>query len=571
MRLLKNLLQSHGQLIFIGILTGLLTATSFIPFYPWAILFNYVPLWWYWLQKAPSGKHVLWSGWLSQFVTNLIGFHWVYHVSFEFGHIPKPLSILVLILFSSLAHLYFPLVGYFVFRIKQKLENQTSPKIPSSPLATNIPASTPSFTFFLLLLTISLWSLCEIYWPYIFQWHMGYTLLWAKLPLFHWADVIGFQALSFILLCFNAFIVFSLIHSKKSPTSLFTKSTTLMVKPALIALSLFALLNGLGWLHGKSWKTKKYDSKISFLPIQANIGNAEKIMAERGLGFQDFIAQKFIELSKKAIQKYPDANVLIWPESAIPDLLDQEFSHQHRPQWIRQFLKENKKFLITGGYSREYKANHLKQIEEKTYNALFTFNSEGLLASPPYRKTHLLVFGEYTPLSDWIPFLKEISPAGSGFNKGTGPKTLSIKGLQTEPFYFAPQLCYESLYPDDSRYTVLNKAQMLINITNDSWFGPDAEPFQHLSMTFARAIENRRPLIRVTNTGITSGIEASGQTLIQSPLYQEWAEPIVINYDQNPPLTFYTQYGGLWPFLVILIFIGGLIGVIYCKTKNSTQ
>ncbi len=523
------------QLISISILTGILTGTSFIPFYPWALLFNYAPLWWFWLFRAKTSKQVLLSGWLSQFVFNLIGFHWVYHVAYEFGHIPKLLSILVLIAFASLAHLFVPLVGWIFFKIKTKL---------------NIKTLSPTHPLFLLALLVGLWSLAEIYWPYIFQWHMGYSLYWAKLPLYHWSDVIGFQGLSFLLLLFNA---------------LFTYKQNL--KYLTIAVAAFAILNASGWYHGQPWIHKKWDSEITFLPVQANIGNAEKIMAEKGIGYQDYIVQKFIELSKKSIQLYPQASVLVWPESAIPDFLDEDYSTRHRPQWIKQFLKENKKYLITGGYSREFNPTH--NAKELNFNALFTFNAEGNLLNTAYRKTQLLAFGEYTPFSQWFPLLNEYSPAGEGFNSGPEPRALNFSGLTPEPIKLAPQICYESLYPEHSRKGIADGAHILINITNDSWYGIYSEPYQHLYLTFARAIENRRPLLRVTNTGITSGVEASGKTLVQSPFYTEWSEPITLHYDQNPPLTLYTQYGEYWPFVVLLFTFGGFLGAIVYRQQNK--
>jgi apolipoprotein N-acyltransferase len=546
-----------------ALMTGLLTGTSYIPLPPWALLFNFVPLWWHWTQKAQSRKDVFWSGWWSQFILNLIGFHWIFHTAYEFGHIPAPISLVVLLLFAALAHLYIPLVGLLFFEIQRRVTATTAASLRKSPRPVSIG---------LLLVLTGLWALAEIYWPYIFQWHMGYTLLWAKLPIYHFADVIGFQGLSYLLLLFNGFFIWNLSrtpHEKKnSPNPALTQG----LQTIGVAAAVFLLLNGAGWIHGRQWTQKKPAKLINFLPVQANIGNAEKIMAERGYGYQDFITQRFIELSQKALQKHPETDFLVWPESAIPDYLDADFAMRRRPQLIRRFLTQTQKYLITGAYSKEFaKPTSPTPNEENSFNALFILNPQGNAIVKPYRKKHLLAFGEYTPFADWFPQLNDISPSGKGFSRGPGAQTLALPQTPQGPLRVAPQICYEGLFPEFSRKGVLEGAQILINVTNDSWFGPFSEPYQHLSMTFARAIENRRPLLRVTNTGFTSAIEASGKILNHSPLYQEWSEPLTLGYDENPPMTLYTRYGGFWPFGVLVLALGGLASVTYNRSKQKRK
>lgn len=540
----QNFCYQNQLAILIGILSGVLTGTSYIPFFPWAILFNFAPLWWYWLYKASSRKQILLSGFIAQFIFNLIGFHWVFHTAHEFGHIPKPLSIIILILFAALAHLYVPLVGILFFEIKSKLLSHSNTLSKSIPRAAHCG---------LLITLCGLWCLAEIYWPYLFQWHMGYTLLWAQFPLLHWADVIGFQGLALILLLFNGFMVFWMRN---------TITALHFAKGFALSLALFALMNLSGWFHEKNWlENYKPTHTVNFLPVQANIGNQEKIMAERGLGFQDFIVDRFIQLSGEAVAQHPDAQILVWPESAIPDYLDQDYSNRRRPQKIKKFLAQVQKGLITGAYSKDFQfAPSLRgdNVKERTYNSLFAFNADGNLTAPPYRKHQLLAFGEYTPFATWFPYLNEIAPAGEGFNTGPGPGILDYS-----LFKFAPQLCYESLYPEDTRHSILLGAQILVNLTNDSWFGSSFEPHQHLSMTFARAIENRRPLLRVTNTGITSAIDARGKMAVQSPLFQEWSEIIPLSYEEKPSFTLFTRYGGYLPLFVLLITLGGFASAIF--------
>jgi apolipoprotein N-acyltransferase len=525
-------IKSFFQRYYLALISGILIGTSYIPFPPWAVLFCFAPLWYFWLFQAKNKKEVFWSGFVTQFIFSLIGFYWIFHTAYEFGGMPIPVALVVLLLFACLQHLIFPLLGILVFYVKEK-------KLITQPLP-------------LALFMASMWCLVEIYYPSLFQWHFGYTMLWGKFPIFHLADIFGFQGLSWFILLVNAMITFAFTyHPKREKVFIYCFS----------ALMFFLALNFWGSYHGKDWK-KLPEKTVNFLPIQANIGNTEKLYAERGMGFQDFIADTFIQISDEALQKYPDTQILVWPESAIPEFMDPAFQSRPRPKKVLNFLGAKNKTLITGAYSREINrsaASEKGKPIEQVYNALFVVGSNLAEIVPPFRKSQLLAFGEYTPFSDWFPKLKEISPAGPGFNKGPGPQVLKMQHSTLGNLILGPQICYESLPANFSRQEVADGAQVLINITNDSWFGRNSEPYQHLYMTLARAIENRRPMIRVTNTGITAAIEASGKILPLSPLYEKWYAPFILHYSDNPSLTFFTHYGQYLPFLVMLFILGVII------------
>ena len=115
---------------------------------------------------------------------------------------------------------------------------------------------------------------------------------------------------------------------------------------------------------------------------------------------------------------------------------------------------------------------------------------------------------------------------------------------------------------------------MIINVTNDSWFGKHFEPYQHLYMTLARAVEMRRPLVRATNTGITTAILASGQVLQHSPLHSEWIGRFDVPYKKNPPHTIYEKIAGFWIWalaFVSLLLIGLAGGIRRTRLERSSQ
>ena len=163
-------------------LSGLLIGTSYIPNYPWAILIGFVPMWIGWL-RAKRGSQVFWQGWLTQFIFTPCGSYWIAHTVHEFGHIPWFFAVLILFAYSAISTLYIPAFGYLWFLFSQKFKLNQGARIAALPL-------------FL--------AAGHRLIPMLFDWHFGYSWLWAKWPAYHLADVVGFVGLNDIGYVFNA-------------------------------------------------------------------------------------------------------------------------------------------------------------------------------------------------------------------------------------------------------------------------------------------------------------------------------------------------------------------------------
>lgn len=200
-----------------------------------------------------------------------------------------------------------------------------------------------------------------------------------------------------------------------------------------------------------------------------------------------------------------------------------------------------------------------------TSNAVFYLSPQMKFADVPYNKTNLLVFGEYLPLGEQYPSLYKLFPFVGIYDKGSGPIVANV-AYKDKSIKLGPQICYDSLEPGFSRGLSKNGAEVIFNVTNDSWFGWWAEPYQHGIMTLARAIEVRRPLVRSTNTGISWAILADGTLLQGSPINSSWAYTYDIKYKKNPSQTFYTQFGYL-DWILWLIILAALI--YYNKNKGQ--
>nr|WP_295900267.1 apolipoprotein N-acyltransferase [uncultured Bdellovibrio sp.] len=518
-----------------AILSGILVGTSYIPFPPWALIFCYTPLWLYATEESRRVKDSFWAAWLTQFVLSIIGFHWIAYTAHEFGQIPWSTSVMALLLFCAFMHLYIPVavaLGTWL-RLRFSLSAGKS-----------------------LFVIAILQSLLERVWPVIFDWNLGYTLFWAKIPTYNLADIIGFLGLSSVVLLFNAWMGY--IWLKQS-----------YVKKALTHLSFltltFAALVGIGYWHGQKWN--HFDGEFRATVIQANIGNLEKIYAEKGRGYQEAITNKFLDMTRDAAQKFPQTDIFVWPETAFPDYLDQHLLGRKHTQLLSDGLAPLGKPLITGAYSKDINTD--EKIDHSTYNGLFLVDANGNNLDKPYRKTELLAFGEYLPLSEQFPVLLKLLPFVSNFGRGQGPTTMKWE-RNGESIHWGGQICYEGLYPEFTRGLAKKGADVLVNVTNDSWFGRPSEPQQHLYMTLARAIEVRRPLIRSTNTGISTAVLANGDVLQKSPLHEEWSGQFVIKYLKKAPTTLYVQWGH-WDWVLLLIVLIALVttGALHARSRRS--
>jgi apolipoprotein N-acyltransferase len=514
---------------------GLLIGTSYIPFPPWALLFCYAPLWIFLFHNAKTWKEAFAAGWWTQFTLSIIGFHWVAYVTKQFGGFPWPLAVLVLILFACFVHLYIPLTAALVVFLKEKYRWSLSKT--------------------LLALALSL-SLAERLWPSIFPWHLGYTLLWAKLPAYNWADVIGFEGLSTVILLFNAWLAW-LWEQREHKGKV-------LAHGALIFTLAFAINIG-GYFHGKSWN--QFDRKLVVSIIQANIGDLEKVFAEEGQShFQDSIVRKFLSLSHAAVEETPNTELLIWPETAVPDYLDPFNSMTKIPRLMGSVLQPLGKTLLTGSYAKDAPG---EKTVRQTYNALFLLDSSANAIGKPYRKTNLLAFGEYLPFSETFPSLLKLLPFIANFGRGQGPDVLVYPHPEGD-IKIGAQICYEGLYPEFTRGLAMKDADILANVTNDSWFGRPSEPRQHLYMTLARAIEVRRPLIRSTNTGISTVMLANGVVLQQSPLHEVWQGSYDVQFRNNPPKTDFVIWGHFdWILILVALLVILIKGVADAKSHRS--
>ena len=230
--------------------------------------------------------------------------------------------------------------------------------------------------------------------------------------------------------------------------------------------------------------------------VQVNMGIFEK-RTEAIEGHRRHLEQS------RQLEEEGELDLLIWPESAFIDGLPRRVPIS--ADLVRRDLKSP---LLFGGVS-----TGRIDGKRKVYNTVFLTDDQGTVRST-YDKTYLLMFGEYLPFGDIFPILDDLSPNSGRFSAGT-----HVRPLTLGPWRISTPVCYEDVLARFTRKMVREaKPHVLINLTNDAWFGDSQEPWIHLVLSRYRAIEHRRYMVRSTNSGISAVIDPLGRVVSQSGL-----------------------------------------------------
>lgn len=311
--------------------------------------------------------------------------------------------------------------------------------------------------------------------------------------------------------------------------------------------------------------------------VQANIGDYLKIAAEQGaINASDQVISQYLDYSKKAIDatiqqtgSAPDA--LVWPETAYSTLFGkpQRLNEQRMEERLREFANDFPGTMIFGGYDQDAQA--------LDYNSVFFLtreDSKNFTAPPVYHKNVLLMFGETLPFAETFPSMKSWFPTMGFFGRGPGPEVHTVHNREGYSFKLAPSICYEGLFPAFAAKGASLGADALLNVTNDSWFGPDGEPYLHFALTRFRSIETRLPMIRSTNTGISAMIDPLGRIQGKTDLFV----PAVLPATLHPRLPLKSPYLAIsealfddWFVRVAQATTLILMLILYRRGKHSDQ
>jgi apolipoprotein N-acyltransferase len=487
-----------------ALLSGLLVAAAFPNWdQTYLLIFALVPL--FWALRSKSLKAGFWLGLVAGGAHYVALLYWIVFVTHVFGKLPLIVAIGIMLLLAGYLSLYTAVWGLGV-------------------------AWGEARGLSLIWWAPALWVTLEMGQTYIisgFPWELLGNGLFLHPVLLQLADITGVYGLSFLVVLVNA----TLYHLCLPPRG----KTAPLKQAGVVALILVAWV-GYGYYRlGAITKLEAASPKIKVAVCQGNLKQGEKWKKEMVLTTLD----RYAELTRQV----KGARLIIWPETAAP------FFFMRTPDLdakLKAIAQESGAYLLFGAPAFE-----LTSQGERYYNRAYLLNPEGQTIGT-YDKAHLVPYGEYVPLRRFFPFIGKMVPMVGDFAEGPVGATVSLpEGA------IGPLVCYESIFPYLARAQVANGAHLLVNITNDAWFGKTAAAAQHMSMAVLRAVENRVCLARAANTGISAFIDASGRILWQSPLYVPDAHAQELAW--LPGGSLYTQIGDAFAWTCIAACGLGLI------------
>ena len=396
-----------------------------------------------------------------------------------------------------------------------------------------------------LLLTPFLWVAMELACARItsFPWdQLGYSQI-DNLLLTRLAPWTGNYGISFVIVAVNCAIAcFFLLRSWKA-----------RLVPVSVAVVLVA-----GAYEGFTWPAPHDPTHAAAMLLQPDldVGSGNNWSQE----FFDIQMQRFATLSENVCNPYfaglptpatllvhpecqpprPAIQLILWPESPAPfEDSDPRFQH-----WISALAEDAHAPMIVGDIAVVRDTVH---SGNSVYNSAAFVTPDGTFVGR-YDKMHLVPFGEYVPFQQLLSFAGSLTREVGQMTHGKLRTVFAEGGHRYGPF-----ICYESIFADEVRQFVLLGADVLVNISDDGWYGDTSAPWQHLNMARMRAIENDRWLLRDTNSGITAVIDPYGRVLQSAPRHVRTSLFVGFNYVSSE--TFYTRHGDLFAWLCAIIAI----------------
>ncbi len=385
----------------------------------------------------------------------------------------------------------------------------------------------------------ALWGLLETLRGTLFSGFPWATLASAFVPLPQFlqiASVIGGVGLGALVAC----IACALAHLAYAGRGRYAAAIVLMALPSIL------------YTYGAAQlATPLVGQERTVAIIQGNIDQGQKWLPE----YQQGTMNRYIKMSQGAVDRYAP-ELLVWPETAMP------FYYQKHSlgKIIRKEIQQLKTPLLLGtpGYTQNNDTN-----DHSIYNRAYLLDAAGRDAGY-YDKKHLVPFGEYLPPLLDLPFLRTMMQAAGDFTPGTHNAP-----LRAEDLALGVLICYESIFAELAQQRVADGATLLVNISNDAWFGQTSAPYQHLHLTAVRAVEQGRFIVRATNTGISALIDPYGRIVQSGPLFK--AAVITGNIrDITTQTTFHKIYPYLTPvlMLVLVLAVAGCLASTALKNRR---
>lgn len=467
-----------------------------------------------------DGKKAALAGFATGILHYLLLLYWIVIVLGRYGGLPGFISIPALVMLASYMASY--IAGFAVFARLLF--------IYGSPLSIllGIPA----------LWVTTDWLRGQLFTG--FPWmDIGYGL--GNVPeLIQLADLFGHHGISFLVVLINCLIALPLI--KKIPLRSF-------LSPLLLATAVLMAVAGYSIVRWQTVSTILGNPAIESMAIgivQGNIDQSRKWSPDN----QEATLSAYLEGSRSLFaDKRPE--LIVWPETALP-FYPQTYSDLH---FLRDLTAQHDTALLTGTPWFEIIDRSKKDI--RYFNSAQLLEPDGAFTGS-YYKSHLVPFGEYVPMKKLLPFLAPLVEAVGDFSPGSVEQPLLWRSSR-----IGVLICFESIFPEIGRAWSISGANVLVNLTNDAWYGKSSAPYHSIVMSVFRAVEIRRSVVRSANTGISGFIDPLGRIEEPSRIFTPWAGvgDVMLMDGQ----TVFVRWGYLFPQFCLL---AGVLCITLAKGRR---
>ena len=434
--------------------------------------------------------------------------YWIYDTMHQYGGVATPAALGILILFSLYLALYHGAFG----------------------LLLSLLAGGSRFSRRALLSAPVLWVAVELARTRItgFPWNLLGTTQVDNIPLARLATVTGVYGLSFEIMVVNSVLAAAFLVGREKR------------RPLLIAALSAAVVLQMGrWVTPPAAATDH-----TALLVQQNVP-----VLEGGEWTKDYFEGTLRDLVWISIHppgaESPRPELIVWPESPAPFYTSDPIFRDT----VGGIARQTGAWMVTGSLGTR-SASPAPQPATQIYNSAALMSPDGRWAGR-YDKVHLVPFGEYVPFKQIFSFAGGLTQQVGDFSRGASRAPLEAGAVKLGVF-----ICYESVFPDEIRQFANGGAQVLINLSNDGWYGDSGAWAQHLAQARMRAVENSRWLLRDTNTGLTASIDPYGRVVASVP--RKLRTVLVAPYALTSVTTFYTQHGDWFAYLCAIISIAAL-------------
>ena len=502
------------------------------PMPPWRSIFAWfglIPLLWAILsteqiERPRSLRRAFLLSYLCGFLWYCGNCYWVRDTMMRYGDMPPMAPTLLLIGFSLVLGLYFGLFGLSVMLVRRATGSTRLALLAAPILWTALELAAARIT--------------SVPWD-----QLGYSQVDNELvnQLAPWAGVYG---ISFVLVAVNAFIAAALVLRGRKER--FTSG----------AVGMLLLVGGWAGIF-LSGPTANANATAVLIQPNLDVGSEDAWPGAEWQPHMDQFAHLAEEQCKTYIAGIPQTGaasgeivcppypthpeLVAWPESPAP-FAEQDPRFQ---QGIASIARTVQAPLVVGSVGMDFSQQDQAWHD---YNSSLIVGADGARIGR-YDKIHLVPFGEYIPFKDFLFFARKLTGRVAEFTRGDERKVFHLGGHRYGVF-----ICYEAVFADEVRQFARLGAEVLVNISDDGWYGDTSAPWQHLNMARMRAIENRRWLLRDTNNGITAAVDPYGRVRQSIPRHRTDALPA--EYGFRDDITFYSAHGDVFAWICAILAMG---------------